>query len=148
MCSNPSQISELRKSKADWKLIVKSRDTAEAIVDHIKGKQPTINASLTAPNFIGVVKRIPVEMEELDVLHLIPRARQSGSEAQVLTKFTSTPALTCTPSLNTEPKLITKYFLLMNSFYQEDASLVTLKDILRPIAIKPLFVVAVGQLTT
>ena len=74
VCSNPSQISELRKSKADWKLIVKSRDTAEAIVDHIKGKQPTINASLRPPNFIGVVKRIPVEMEEQDVLYLIPRA--------------------------------------------------------------------------
>ena len=77
VCADTSDISELRRVKSDWKLVVRSKNTAETIVESIKTNQPQISAAIKSPNYIGVVKRVPSDVSADELTALIPRATKS-----------------------------------------------------------------------
>ena len=74
LCPNSDDISELRKTKQDWKLYVKSKATAEKIMENMRSRTPTVTASLKERLFIGVLKRVPNSMSHTDVETIVPNA--------------------------------------------------------------------------
>ena len=92
VCPNSEEISELRKLKGDWKLVVKSKKTADTIASTLKSDKYGVTASVRSPSYIGVLKRVPEDLNEQSLHELIPRATkvmQCGSSRAFKVYFES-----------------------------------------------------------
>ena len=62
LCPSPgSDVSELRRDKNEWKLVVSSKETASLIVEKAKRCDPTPNAPLKESAFVAFIKQVPDE---------------------------------------------------------------------------------------
>jgi hypothetical protein len=68
-----NDISEVKRSSSEWKIVVKSKPAASSIADQMKKFQPGLLASVKSPAFIGVIKGVPTEMNEKDLEKIIPK---------------------------------------------------------------------------
>ena len=63
LCPSPgSDVSELRRGKNEWKLVVSSKETACLIVEKAKRSDPILNATLKESAFVAVIKQVPDEL--------------------------------------------------------------------------------------
>lgn len=74
ICPNSAEISELKKVRQDWKLFVKSKSSAEKIVEKMKVSKPEVSAMLKEKMFIAVLKKVPPSMTQTDIESLVPCA--------------------------------------------------------------------------
>ena len=74
LCPNSDEINQLRKTKDDWKLIVRSKSSARTIVENLKSNAPDVTAKLKVRLFIAVLMRAPTSITEQDIKRLVPNA--------------------------------------------------------------------------
>ena len=73
LCPEASgEISELKKSASEWKLVVKSKRAANKIAENAKNSTSGISVSVKSPLFIGILKGVPIEYDENQVKSLVP----------------------------------------------------------------------------
>ena len=78
LCPCPDgDITELRRSNTEWKLVVRSKQTASQIVDAAKRAKPSLNISLKEPAFLAAIKRVPEDLDEQSLKQLIPKCNKT-----------------------------------------------------------------------
>ena len=69
---NPNDIAKFRRSN-EWKLVVRSKKSADQIVKNIKRAEPSLNISLKEPAFVVAIKRVPEDLDELSLKQLFTK---------------------------------------------------------------------------
>ena len=74
MCQNSVEdVTELKCTKNEWKLVVRTKTAATKLVETMKTSSPSLNASLKESAYIGVVKRVLEDIDHSKLKELIPK---------------------------------------------------------------------------
>jgi len=61
-------IEQLERSDKEWKAVVRSKNAANSNAESVKQSQQNITASVKSPAFIAIVKSVPLEIDEAELM--------------------------------------------------------------------------------
>ena len=76
-CENTNDISELRKSANEWKLVVRSKAAAAKIVEKAKSSKPDLKITVREPLHIAVLRNVPEDINCEGLKNLIPNSTKT-----------------------------------------------------------------------
>ena len=75
-------IVELKKNKDEWKVIVKSKDSAEKIANAMKVGNSPLETSVKSKRFLGVLRFVQNDFKAEDAAKLIPSCEKAEQVGQ------------------------------------------------------------------